>query len=445
MGRLSRRGSAAAVLFLGVALGACVCAAADHLAFPQTPDSAIHDEDLEFCRSLAAQQRPQPPQDGWNGPLAGAPAGMLVYGKMDAAGEGGAPAAKFFIVGTLANVSAEAMVATVGRVGVCDAPAPWPCARRCCLAAPCRHAGSRRTARPLVTLSTRVQVEGTNFEERRSWDSSCLLLKPLSTDGADDIVQWKSDFPWPLYDREFVYRRRLVHEGGGGGAIAVSKAIKASSEWAPVEKSVIRIRDFVQYSAVRPLADGSGCSFAMLCKSSRPLSRLTPALTLARRRLHSDERFCAQCRPQQHGGPRAPVGGRLVWLCRAAALPQSARRRCQGAHRVPVLLPKRLRGQGRNVGRGRSVRSRLGPTALSRLRLALPACRVRACISAHLHAALRALFVRSFRGSSFFVSPARERALGRDTTTALAQSLAQGTHAGYAGAGFFCNVNIILN
>ena len=56
---------------------------------------------------------------------------MLVYGKMDAAGEGGAPAAKFFIVGTLANVSAEAMVATVGRV--------WACATR-------PHPGTARDA-----------------------------------------------------------------------------------------------------------------------------------------------------------------------------------------------------------------------------------------------------------------------------------------------------------
>jgi hypothetical protein len=75
----------------------------------------------------------------------------------------------------------------------------------------------------------------------------------------------RSDFPWPLSDREFVYRRRLVQDGAGG-AIAVTKAIKASSEWLPVEKSVIRIRDFLQYTSVRPLDDGSGCSFAMLCE-----------------------------------------------------------------------------------------------------------------------------------------------------------------------------------
>jgi hypothetical protein len=26
----------------------------------------------------------------------------------------------------------------------------------------------------------------------------------------------RSDFPWPLSDREFVYRRRLVQDGAGG-------------------------------------------------------------------------------------------------------------------------------------------------------------------------------------------------------------------------------------
>jgi hypothetical protein len=46
----------------------------------------------------------------------------------------------------------------------------------------------------------------------------------------------------------------------------VTKAIKSRSEWLPVEKSVIRIRDVLQYTSVRPLDDGSGCSFAMLCE-----------------------------------------------------------------------------------------------------------------------------------------------------------------------------------
>jgi len=286
------------VQIIVAALVACVLGAhADRLAFPKTTDAAIVEEDLEFCRTLAAQARPEPPEDGWKGPLTGVPEGMLVYGKMDSDGDGSAPAAKFSIgtspcaqheakntrtrthtrthtVGTLANVSTAAMIAT---------------------------------------------VEGIDFDERRRWDPSCMLLKPLHTDGEDDVVQWRSvifvhypsctftytpgplapmkyssftctsgpsaprkyysstltctaavaaprsDFPWPLSDREFVYRRRLVQDGAGG-AIAVTKAIKASSEWLPVEKSVIRIRDFLQYTSVRPLDDGSGCSFAMLCE-----------------------------------------------------------------------------------------------------------------------------------------------------------------------------------
>ena len=170
MGR-RRPGGHFAVLLLGAGLGACVLGArGDRLAFPKTTDAAILEEDLEFCRTLGAQARPEPPADGWNGPLTGVPKGMLVYGKMDSDGDG-PPAAKFFVgmrpcaqhqtqarthththththtVGTLANVSSAAMIAT---------------------------------------------VEGIDFDERRRWDPSCMLLKPLHTDGEDDVVQWRS-------------------------------------------------------------------------------------------------------------------------------------------------------------------------------------------------------------------------------------------------------------
>ena len=215
----SQAARARGMVALVFALSLCT-SGADHLDFPGTAHNAIEEEDLAFCGVLSSQEHPQPPAGGWKR-LDAAPDGMLVWGKMDSSGgEDAVPAAKFFVLGTIANVSAEALIQT---------------------------------------------VEGIDLVERRSWDSSCLVLQPLQKDGEDDIVQWKTDFPWPLSDREFVYRRRLVHDGKGG-AIGVSKAIRASSEWVPEEKSVIRIRDFVQYSAVRPLEDGSGVSFALLCK-----------------------------------------------------------------------------------------------------------------------------------------------------------------------------------
>jgi hypothetical protein len=192
----------------------------DGLRFPPSDQASISEEDVEFARTLSLQALPQPPAGGWQGPLPGAPDGMLVYGQMDESG--GAPAAKFFVVGTIANASTEAVVAT---------------------------------------------VEGSDFKERVRWDPSCLVLETLKKEGADDIVHWVSDFPWPLSDREFVFRRRLVKDGTRG-AVAVSKAVTPSGEWVPVEKSKIRIRDFVQYSSVSALDDGSGVSIALLYRNN---------------------------------------------------------------------------------------------------------------------------------------------------------------------------------
>ena len=97
-----------------------------------------------------------------------------------------------------------------------------------------------------------------------------------------------------------MYRRRIVKDGAGG-AIAVTKAIKSSSEWLPVEKSVIRIRDFLQYTSVRPLDDGSGCSFAMLCEclGFRVWGLGLPPLLLPRETVCAIERARARERERQ--------------------------------------------------------------------------------------------------------------------------------------------------
>ena len=208
------------LLLAAAYLALCASAGSDHLDFPKTPADAIVEEDLAFSRALASLQHPHPPAQGWQGPLSGAPAGMMVWGKIDSSG--GNPAAKFFIVGSVANVSVEAMIAT---------------------------------------------VEGSDFMERVRWDPSCLVLSTLGHDAGDEVVHWRTDFPWPLSDREFVYRRR-VQRDGQGGAVSVNKAIKASSAWVPVESSVIRIRDFIQHCSVSPLQDGSGVSIAMLYRNN---------------------------------------------------------------------------------------------------------------------------------------------------------------------------------
>ena len=109
-------------------------------------------------------------------------------------------------------------------------------------------------------------VEGSDFSERIRWDPSCLVLETLKTEGLDDIVHWVSDFPWPISDREYVFRRRLMQDGTG--AVAVSKAISPSDGLVPVESSKIRIRDFVQYSSVSTLEDGSGVSIALLYRNN---------------------------------------------------------------------------------------------------------------------------------------------------------------------------------
>ena len=218
------------VLALTLFLFFAVLADAEHLVFPATPEDAIVDEDIAFCSTLAMQARPEPPTGGWDGPLKGAPDGLMVWGKLDKISENQAPAPKFFVVGDIKDVTVEATIAT---------------------------------------------VEGTNFTDRRQWDPSCLVLETLKKDGRDDVVVWKSDFPWPLSDRDFVYRRRIERDDTGG-AVSVSKAIQASGDWVPVDPKVVRVNEYVQYVSVRQLEEGNGVRFAMLYRNNMEFSPSPP-------------------------------------------------------------------------------------------------------------------------------------------------------------------------
>ncbi|KAJ1480355.1 hypothetical protein T484DRAFT_1811045 [Baffinella frigidus] len=77
-------------------------------------------------------------------------------------------------------------------------------------------------------------MEGMELETRREWDPSTVELKVLGRQGEDDIVRWVTDFPWPLSDREYIFRRRLAtNEDGSVCSVTRARAASLTSKAPP--------------------------------------------------------------------------------------------------------------------------------------------------------------------------------------------------------------------
>lgn len=161
-------------------------------------DGAISDAELDYCKGLLSMEPPNP-EEGWLA-VSGAPAGMKVWGRV----EEGTSTTVFRVHGKMLNVSVDSVAST---------------------------------------------MEGMDEKNRREWDSSTLTLKIIARERDDDIVHWITDFPWPLSDREYVFRHRSGEVDDL--KVAVSRAVNQSESLLQPSPSMVRIREFVQFSAAR--------------------------------------------------------------------------------------------------------------------------------------------------------------------------------------------------
>ncbi|EKX48391.1 START domain-containing protein [Guillardia theta CCMP2712] len=189
------------------------------IAPSKSETGSITDEDMSICHGLLHQDIPDVSYDSsWKElPRGHVPDGLRVWGKL----EEGSAATTFVASGTLHNVTSSAVLAT---------------------------------------------FEGTNFTQRKTWDPSCLALNVISSHETDQVVRWVTDLPWPLSDREYIFRRRIVCREDGS-CIAVSKTVAEESVLIARDPSLVRVRDFVQYSQIRPSKDGKGVDVGLLYRN----------------------------------------------------------------------------------------------------------------------------------------------------------------------------------
>ena len=88
----------------------------------------------------------------------------------------------------------------------------------------------------------------------------------MRSEGNNELFVWLVDFPWPIFDREYVIRRRLDRHDDGGAA-SISRVVNDSGALLSEDPGNVRIKDFVQLAAARPLPQGGGVSFQLLYRN----------------------------------------------------------------------------------------------------------------------------------------------------------------------------------
>ncbi|KAK3106166.1 hypothetical protein FSP39_014092 [Pinctada imbricata] len=100
-----------------------------------------------------------------------------------------------------------------------------------------------------------------DLEYRKVWDSYVKELYEKDMDG-QKVIYWNVNFPFPLWNRDYVYLRELREMEQYGKRIwaVLAKSIECSSF--PEKSGVVRVDDYITYCALT--TDGKGGSKAFM-------------------------------------------------------------------------------------------------------------------------------------------------------------------------------------
>lgn len=88
-----------------------------------------------------------------------------------------------------------------------------------------------------------------DIEYRRQWDTYVKELYEF-TDGSRQLLYWNVNYPWPMSNRDYVYKRDLKVLEKNGNKIWVVLAQSATASKIPEKDGVIRVDDYIQSCAL---------------------------------------------------------------------------------------------------------------------------------------------------------------------------------------------------
>nr|XP_021400478.2 stAR-related lipid transfer protein 7, mitochondrial [Lonchura striata domestica] len=89
-------------------------------------------------------------------------------------------------------------------------------------------------------------------EYRKQWDSLVLKLEVLERDPAtgSEVIHWVTQFPYPMYSRDYVYVRRYSVDPERQLMVLVSRAVEHPG--VPEQPEHVRVRSYESHLVIRP-------------------------------------------------------------------------------------------------------------------------------------------------------------------------------------------------
>uniref|UniRef100_A0A803VSA2 Phosphatidylcholine transfer protein n=1 Tax=Ficedula albicollis TaxID=59894 RepID=A0A803VSA2_FICAL len=89
-------------------------------------------------------------------------------------------------------------------------------------------------------------------EYRKKWDSLVLKLDVVERDPAtgSELVHWVTQFPYPMYSRDYVYVRRYSVDSDRNLMVLVSRAVEHPG--IPEDPEHVRVRSYESHMVIRP-------------------------------------------------------------------------------------------------------------------------------------------------------------------------------------------------
>ncbi|KAL8588696.1 hypothetical protein ACOMHN_046468 [Nucella lapillus] len=84
-----------------------------------------------------------------------------------------------------------------------------------------------------------------DLDYRRQWDTYAKELYETEADG-QKLIYWQVNFPFPLWNRDYVYHRELRSLDNGGKKIWVVMARSKTAASLPAKSGVVRVDDYLQ-------------------------------------------------------------------------------------------------------------------------------------------------------------------------------------------------------
>ncbi|WAR04504.1 PPCT-like protein [Mya arenaria] len=84
-----------------------------------------------------------------------------------------------------------------------------------------------------------------DLEYRKTWDTYAKELNETEADGKK-VIYWNVNFPWPMWNRDYVYARTLREMDYNGNKVWVVLARSENVPSIPEKSGVIRVDDYLQ-------------------------------------------------------------------------------------------------------------------------------------------------------------------------------------------------------